>query len=158
MRNRAWLAPFVFLLSVSCSSPAPSNAPALPPFDTTVSVADLMENVMDPPADVIWGSVGTIMTKEGTFEKVPATDDEWNQVKASAITLVETGNLLMIPARSGGDAEWVKLAQAMIEQSKRVIKAAEAHDKDATFNVGADLYDSCVNCHKRFDPAITSVK
>ena len=64
----------------------------------------------------------------------------------------------MLPARSGGNEEWIKLAQAMIAQSKRAIKAAEAHDKEAMFNIGADIYESCVNCHKRFDPAITSVK
>ena len=156
MPQRLWLAPLLFVFASSCAPAAP--AAQLPPFDTTLSVKDLMANIMDPNADVIWESVGTIMTKEGTFEKAPATDDEWNVVKASAITLVETGNLLLIPARSGGDAEWIKLAQAMTEQSKRIIKAADAHDKDATFNVGADLYDSCVNCHKRFDPAITSVK
>jgi hypothetical protein len=146
----------VVFFAVSCSSQPPAQA--LPPFDTTVSVKDLMANVMEPAADVIWGSVGTIMTQEGTFEKAPASDDEWNQVKASAITLVETGNLLLIPARSGGDAEWVKLAQAMIAQSKRAIKAADDRDKEATFNIGADIYDSCTNCHKRFDPAITSVQ
>lgn len=117
-----------------------------------------MANLMDPAADVVWESVGTIMTKEGTFERAPANDDEWNAVKAGAMTLVETGNLLLIPARTGGSDEWVSLAQAMITQSKRAIKAAEDHDKEATFNIGADIYESCVNCHKRFDPAITSVK
>jgi hypothetical protein len=130
----------------------------MPPFDTSVSVKDLMENVMDPAADVVWESVGTIMTKEGTFERAPANDDEWNRVKAGAITLVETGNLLMIPARTGGSEEWVSLAQAMIAQSKRAIKAAEDHDKQATFDIGADIYESCVNCHKRFHPGVTSVK
>ena len=130
----------------------------MPPFDTSVSVKDLMANVLDPSADVVWESVGTIVTKEGTFEKAPANEDEWNQVKAAAITLVEGSNGLLLPVRSGGNAEWVKLAQATIEQSKRMIKAAQDHDKEAVFNVGAELYDSCVNCHKRFDPAITSVK
>ena len=38
------------------------------------------------------------------------------------------------------------------------IKAAEAHDKEGSFNIGADIYETCVNCHKQFDPAITSVK
>jgi hypothetical protein len=130
----------------------------MPPFDTSVSVKDLMENVMDPAADVVWESVGTIMTKEGTYERAPANDDEWHRVKAGAITLVETGNLLMIPARTGGSEEWVSLAQAMIAQSKRAIKAAEDHDKQATFDIGADIYESCVNCHKRFHPGVTSVK
>lgn len=130
----------------------------MPPFDTTVSTKDLMANLVDPTADGVWESVGTIMTKEGTFEKAPANDDEWNAVKASAITLVEVGNLLMIPARSGNNPEWIARAQDLITQSKRAIKAAEDHDTEATFNTGADIYEACVNCHKRFDPAITSVK
>ena len=130
----------------------------MPPFDTTISVKDLMANMMDPTADVVWGSVGTIMTKEGTFDKSPQTDDEWNNVKAHAIMLVEGGNLLMLPARSGGNQEWVQMAQDLITQSKRMITAAEKHDKVAVFDVGADIYDRCVNCHKKFDPAIRDAK
>ena len=130
----------------------------MPPFDTTTSVKDLMANVVDPTADGVWESVGTIYTKEGTFEKAPANDEEWNDVKAKAITLVEIGNLLMLPARSAGNDEWVKLSQEMIKHSQRAIKAAEAHDRDGVFNTGADIYEACVNCHKRFDPAIRDVK
>lgn len=130
----------------------------MPPFNTTISVKDLMANVVDPTADGVWESVGTISTKEGTFERAPATDEEWNLVKAKAITLVEIGNLLMLPQRSGGNDEWIKLSQDLIAQSQRAIAAAEAHDKDGVFNTGADIYEACVNCHKRFDPAITSVK
>jgi hypothetical protein len=156
MRIPVWLAPVMLVGSVSCSAQPP--APAMPPFDYSVSMKDLMANVIDPAADVVWESVGTIYTKEGAFERVPANDDEWNGVKAKAITLVEVGNLLMLPERSGGNAEWVQLTQAMVAQSKRAIKAAESHDKEGLFNTGADIYEACVNCHKRFDPAITSVK
>jgi hypothetical protein len=156
MRTSVWLAPLCLLISLSCSSQPP--AAALPPFDTTISVKDLMENVIDPAADGVWDSVGTIYTKEGAFEKTPANDDEWNAVKAKAMTLVEVGNLLLLPARSSGNEEWIKLTLEMIKQSHRAIKAAEAHDRDGVFNTGADIYEACVNCHKRFDPAITSVK
>ena len=146
----------IFLLNASCSAkPAP---PAMPPFDTTTSVKDLMANLVDPTADIVWDSVGTISTAEGTFEKAPATNDEWDDVKAGAMTLVEIGNLLMLPARSGNNDEWIQRAKDLITQSQRAIKAAEAHDKEGVFNIGADIYETCVNCHKRFDPAITSVK
>jgi len=130
----------------------------MPPFDTTISTKDLMASMMDPTADVVWESVGTIMTKEGTFEKAPQTDDEWKNVRAHAVMLVEGGNLLMLPARSGGNAEWITLAQDLISQSKRMITAAEKHDRQAVFDVGSDIYDRCVNCHKRFDPAIRDAK
>jgi hypothetical protein len=130
----------------------------MPPFQATVPMHDLMEAAFDPAADAIWESVGTIVTKEGTFEKAPETDEEWHGVRAASIRLAESGNLLMMPQRTGGSDEWVKLAQAMIEQSMRAVKAAEAKDKQALFDIGADIYESCVNCHKRFHPQVISVK
>ena len=119
---------------------------------------DLMNNVLDPAADEIWESVGTVMTVEGTFEKAPTTDDDWAGLKGSAMRLAESGNLLLLPSRSGGNPEWIKYSLALIEQSNRALKAAEAKDKDAIFTIGGDIYDACTNCHKQFDQAITSVK
>jgi hypothetical protein len=150
-----YLAAVALLFAVSCSSkPA---APAMPPFETSVSTKDLMANVMDPTADIVWESVGTIVTKEGTFEKAPQTDEEWASVKAGSILLAEAGNLLMLPSRSGGNDEWNQRAVDLIHQSQRMMKAIDARDKKAIFDVGADIYDACVNCHKKFDQAITSV-
>ena len=147
MLTRAWLLPLI-LLSASCrSSPPP---PALPPFETTTNMKDLMLNVVDPAADGLWEAVGTIVTMEGTFEKAPSTDDEWAGVRASAIQLAESGNLLMLPARSGGSEEWLNQARALIETSNRARKAIEAKDKDALFTIGGDIYDVCTNCHKQF--------
>jgi hypothetical protein len=138
----------MFLTVTACSSAPP--APALPPFQTTADMKDLMLNVIDPAADGIWESVGTIITLEGRFEKQPETDDDWAGVRASAIQLAESGNLLMLPSRSGGSEGWIKEAQALIEQSNRARKAIEAKDKDALFTIGGDIYDVCTNCHKQF--------
>jgi hypothetical protein len=140
--------PIFLLLTVSCTStPA---APAMPPFQTTANMKDLMLNVLDPAADGIWESVGTIMTQEGTFEKFPATDDEWAVVRMHAIQLAESGNLLMLPSRSGGSAEWIVQAKALIDASNHAIRTIDARDKDALFTVGGDIYDVCTNCHKQF--------
>jgi hypothetical protein len=130
----------------------------MPPFQTTVNMHDLMNNVLDPAADEIWESVGTVITMEGAFEKAPSTDDEWAGLKGSAMRLAESGNLLLLPARSGGNPDWIKNALALIEQSNRALKAAEAKDKDAIFTIGGDIYDACTNCHKQFDQAIVSAK
>ena len=109
-----------------------------------------MLNVLDPAADGIWEAVGTVMTVDGTFEKAPSNDDEWAVVRMNAIQLAESGNLLMMPARTGGSAEWVTHAQDLTTQSLRALKAAEAKDKDALFTIGGDIYDVCTNCHKQF--------
>ena len=113
-----------------------------------------MLNVIDPAADGIWESVGTVMTVDGTFEKFPSTDDEWALVRGAAIQLAESGNLLMLPARSSGSADWIKDAQALIEASGRAVKATEAKDKDALFTIGGDIYDVCTACHQKFMPAL----
>ena len=130
----------------------------MPPFQTTLNMHDLMNNLLDPTADEIWESVGTVITLEGTFEKAPSTDDEWAALKGSAIRLAESGNLLLLPSRSGGNPDWIKHSVALIEQSNRAIKAADAKDKDAIFSIGGDIYDVCTNCHKQFNQAIVSAK
>lgn len=55
----------------SCTGPQP------PPFKPLVDVKALMNSVVDPQADVIWGSVATIITAAGTEERQPHTDEEW---------------------------------------------------------------------------------
>jgi len=148
MRILAWLPPLGLLVGIACSSPPP--APVMPPFQPTANMKDLMLNVIDPAADTLWESVGTVITMEGRFEKAPQTDDEWAGVRAGAIQLAESGNLLMLPSRSGGSAEWLAEAKALIDVSNRAIKIIEAKDKDALFTVGGDVYDVCTNCHKQF--------
>ena len=111
---------------------------------------DLMLNVIDPAADGIWESVGTIMTIEGTFEKAPQTDDDWAVVRMHAIQLSEAGNLLMLPARSNGSPEWIAESKALIDASNKALKSIEARDKDTLFTAGGDIYDVCTNCHKQF--------
>jgi len=109
-----------------------------------------MLNVLDPAADGVWEAVGTIATIEGVFEKFPATDDEWAGVRGYAIQLAESGNLLMLPSRSNGSAEWVADAQKLIVESQRALKAIDAKDKDALFTIGGDIYDACTACHSKF--------
>jgi len=147
MRTFAWLLPLALLSASACSAPA---APPTPPFQTTVNMKDLMLNVLDPAADGVWDAVGTIITMEGTFEKFPQTDDEWAGVRGYAIQLAESGNLLMLPSRSNGSAEWIADAQALIAQSQRALKAIDAKDKDALFTIGGDIYEVCSGCHAKF--------
>ncbi len=113
-----------------------------------------MSAVIDTQVDVLWDAVGWVVTSEGTFEKAPANDEEWAAIRASAIALAESGNLLMIGNRPGGSAEWITQAQALIENSKRAIQAIDKKDKEALFTIGGDLYDVCTNCHRQFMPAI----
>lgn len=147
------------LLAVGCAAcsapqaPAPSQAP--PPYHTVADVKTLMQTVIDPNADVIWGAVGTVETKAGTVEKFPKTDEEWALVRNAAYTVTEAGNLLMLGDRPKEPREqWMKLSRELIEVGQRTVKAAEARDKDAIFSIGGEVYDACSNCHQKYLVAI----
>src|ERR1700686_5263852 len=48
-----------------------NNATRNHPFYS--SIKDLMESIIDPSADTLWGAVGTIVDTEGVHELVPKT-------------------------------------------------------------------------------------
>jgi hypothetical protein len=123
-----------------------------PPFNPVYDVKELMNSVLDPAADVIWGAAGSIITAQGTEELGPKNDEEWVVVRNNAVLVAESGNLLMIGNRPKDDEEWMRLCQALIEVGTRTVKAAEAKDRDAIFTVGGEVYAVCVNCHQKYVP------
>src|SRR5215470_13241403 len=71
---------------------------------TYSTIKDLMESIVDPSADVIWGAVGTIADKQGVKDLSPKTKEEWLDVRRAAVRLIESGNLLMMPGREAAPA------------------------------------------------------
>jgi hypothetical protein len=126
-----------------------------PPYKPIADTKLLMQAVIDPMADVIWESAGAVITLEGVQELGPTNQAEWTHLRNSAVTLAESGNLLMMSPRAKDDQEWMRLSQAMIDTAVGAIKAAEARNVDAVFNAGGDIYAVCSNCHSKYLPAIT---
>ena len=112
-----------------------------------------MQAIVDPAADAIWEAVGSVMTPGGTTELAPHTDDEWLAVQNGALALAESGNLLLMPSRTGGNEEWIRLTQQMIDLSEKASKAAAAKNAAGVFDLGAEIYDVCTNCHRQFNQA-----
>jgi hypothetical protein len=138
------------------SACASGNQP--PPFQTVADTDVLMESVIEPNADVIWLSVGTIVTAAGEEHIRPQTEEEWTKVRNAAVAVSEAGNLLMkVPHARDGD-EWMRLSRAMVDTGAVAIKAAEAKDPDAMFEAGAQIYAVCSNCHAKYDPSISRVQ
>ena len=134
------------LLLAACREAPPSP----PPFRPVADVKQLMISVVDPAADVIWGSVGTIVSAQGTEERAPKTEEEWAAVKNSAYVITESGNLMMMGSRAKDADEWMRQSQALIAVGIKAVKAAEAKDKDAVFSVGGEIYEVCANCHQKY--------
>jgi hypothetical protein len=75
------------------SLPAPHSA------EVIATIQELMEYEIDPAADALWGSVGSITTLEGIVERQPQTEDEWKALRRNAIVLMEATNLLTMTGR-----------------------------------------------------------
>jgi hypothetical protein len=153
MKHLRWYFAAAALALSACAS---GNQP--PPSQTVADTGVLMESVIEPNADVIWLSVGTIVTAAGEEHIRPQTEEEWTKVRNAAVAVSEAGNLLMMVPRARDGDEWMRLSKAMVDTGAVAIKAAEAKDPDAMFEAGAQIYAVCSNCHAKYDPSISRVQ
>ena len=121
-----------------------------PPFSAVADTRQLMASVVEPAAEVYWDAVGSVEDSPGITAMYPRSAEEWETVRNNAYVVAESGNLLMMAPRALDQKDWMTLSRAMIDAGKRAIEAAEARDTAAVFNVGAELYDTCTNCHARY--------
>jgi hypothetical protein len=135
---------------VGCGGPAP------PPLRLHADVKQIMAAVVDPAADVVWESVGTIVTAEGTEEIKPRDAEEWTQVAQAAWVLTESANSLMIGNRPKDTSDWMRFAQELSDASVKAARAAESHDADALFTSGGDVYLTCTACHEKYNINLTA--
>jgi hypothetical protein len=132
-----------------CASYGCSDAPG-PPFKPVASVKELMVSIVDPAADAVWDSVGTVISEEGVDEWYPKTDEEWAKVRNSAVVIMESGNLLMIGDRARDKLVWMELSQALVDAGAEALKAADSKDPEAVFAVGETIYVACDRCHNLY--------
>jgi hypothetical protein len=167
------------LLSGCNQSPpvTPATVASTPPFKVHASVQELMEAIVDPSADGVWDSVGTVVTKTGTINRQPHTPEEWKQVRLHAVALLEATNLLMMDGRrlvpDGGKildegeegvlttaegeqllktehATFVQFAGALNEVAAQMLKAIDAKQPEAMVQAGETMDEVCESCHLKF--------
>jgi hypothetical protein len=131
-----------------CETPPP--CPPLPPFKPIATTAELMHAVVDPAADVLWASVGSVVTTEGVEDFYPRTEDEWIRIENAATVLMESGNLLMIGERAHDQDRWMTLSQGLVDAGKLALTAAQSRNPDEIFRVGGDVFAACDGCHQLY--------
>lgn len=139
------------------------------------TIKDLMESMIDPSADVLWGAAGSVLDKEGVHDLAPKTQGEWLDVRRAAVRIIEGGNLLMMPGRDAApagtksDAPGVELeppqitalirrkrkefnafAKALQALGLEALHATEAKNTDLLIEIGGRMEDVCESCHKTF--------
>lgn len=136
------------------SPPPAAAAPAAeaPPFMPAASVLELMNGPIVHAAEVFWGSVAVVVDAEGVHELYPETDEEWEEVWAAALTIAESGNLLMMPPRAVDGGPWQRYSVRLVEAGMRAAAAAQARDTEQIFATGEEIYNVCAGCHEVYSP------
>ena len=130
----------------ACQPPPPPP----PPFKAAATTAELMRAVVDPSADVLWASVGSVVTTEGVEDFFPRTEEEWIKIENAAITLMESGNLLMLGERAQDQEEWMTRSLALVDAGQLGLDAARSRNPDQIFKIGGDVFAACDNCHQLY--------
>jgi hypothetical protein len=166
------------LLAAACSAPksdAPAATSTSAEFRTTGTIKDIMDSVVDPSADFLWESVATIVTKKGTEERRPRTDEDWKQVRRRAIALIEATNLLIMDGRlvaKAGEksenpgielgpeeikqvidsdrASFIKFTHALHDAGVKALAAIDKKDADALSDSGETIDEACEQCHLKY--------
>ena len=123
------------------------SAPAL---ELKATTAQLMGRILDPHADIVWASVGSVITEKGEQQLAPKTDDEWTAVRNAAVTVAETGNLLLLAPHARDQGDWAAMTRKMIAEANKCVEATEAKDLETLFTAGGDMYIACSECHAKY--------
>lgn len=139
------------------------------------SVKELMQSIVDPSADVVWNSVGTVVDRDGVHEAVPKTPEEWLDVRRAAVRIIEGGNLLVMPGREAAppgtksETPGVELEpaqiNALLKKNRKAFdafaralqalgveaaRASDAHNRDLLIDIGGRIENVCESCHQTF--------
>ena len=130
----------LFLGGTIAFAQAPSE-----PFPAVASVKQLMLDLIHPSSNDILLAI---------YRGGPADEREWAAVRRSAVTLAESGNLLMMRGRARDQGDWMKDAKMLADAGTAAYKAAEAKDAKALAAVAGSLDASCTTCHQQYRPNV----
>jgi cytochrome c556 len=125
-----------YLLAGAALAQAPSS------FQPVGSMSALMIDIIYPTSDAIFY----------VDRDPPKNQHEWELLRASALTLAESGNLLMMDSRARDQGDWIKESRALVEAGAAAYKAAQAKDLDGIRALNDRLTQVCIDCHQEYRP------
>jgi hypothetical protein len=165
-------ASIVMIVASGCKKEEPSKTPE---YLVTSSIREIMGSMVMPGANDLWNAVSSSVTAKGVEEKAPKTEQEWNDIRGKAITLMEASDLILIPGRhvappgainkepsvnlapdviermiAEEPAAWTMFAHAMHDSVMPALKAIDAKNPMALSDAGAAIDQACENCHLKF--------
>ncbi|MGH9255129.1 MAG: hypothetical protein ACRD3C_11220 [Vicinamibacterales bacterium] len=179
MRAFRWLfLTSTIALVVACAASCRNQqaAPAAQGPAPVGTLREIMHGIVEYNAFKIFNSVAVTITQEGTTEKQPRTDEEWDEVLHAALALSESSNLLLTPGRpisspkdidtAAGPDEltprqiqvridanrdvWLKYVTELQNVGKETMTIVNAKDVQGLFGIGEKIDQVCESCHMEF--------
>lgn len=166
---------YVFLAGSLFALLGCSGGEAEDSYRVTGTMRDIMNSMVDPSANDIWNAVSVTVDLEGVHENFPETDDEWQEVRRRAVTLMEATNLMLLPGREiaepGVTAEnpdvelepaqiqeliatdpekWAELTHHLHDVASQLVTSIDARDTDEYSEVSNSLDRACEGCHLEY--------
>ena len=137
--NQVCILVFILIGTIAVAQ-APSES-----FQPVATMKQLMLDLIHPASNDI-----LLLVNRGG----PKDEAEWATVRRSAVTLAESGNLLMMRGRARDETTWMKDAKTLVDAGTAAYKAAQAKDAKALAALAEPLDASCTTCHKQYRPNV----
>lgn len=134
-----WIVALI-LIATFAFAQAPSES-----FPSVATMKQLMVDLIHPASNDILLFV---------YRGGPKDEKEWAAVRRGAVTLAESGNLLMMRGRARDQGAWMKDAKMLVDAGTAAYKASQAKDTKALAAVAEPLDASCTACHKQYRPDV----
>ncbi len=99
-----------------------------------------MQEITIPASNVVFAVAGT----------EPKDDNEWKNVRANALVLVDSGEWLLAYPAKANQQPWQEAARNMLDAAKKAALAAEAKQAENVADAGNSLYEACESCHATY--------
>lgn len=119
-------------------------------YIATSTIREIMKSMIDPSANSLYNAVSSSVTSDGVKEKSPKTEEEWDEVRRQAITLIEASDLIVLTGRHVAGPAEVAL-NPRVQLSPAEIEAMIAKDRASWVKMAHDLHDSIRPALKAID-------
>jgi cytochrome c556 len=124
------------LLATAALAQAPTT------FQPVGNMSQLMIDIIYPTSDAIFY----------VDRDPPKNEHDWNVLRGQALTLAESGNLLMMEGRARDQQNWITDSKMLVTIGAAAFKAAQAKNLDGIRALNDQLNAACVTCHYQYRP------
>ena len=97
---------------------------------TAKTIQATMDTVIDPSADALWASVGTVETHDGELRRAPQSVADWGKLQARARSLIAGARQLQRPGLAVGGDGHSALADASVPGTRTAKQIRADIDRD----------------------------